>query len=303
LLWNPGYCFIWRNLLVDANIGERQTGECPELSCAGKWKGKRMKWALTMAVVNLAAVCQLDAAILDFTGLGPNNSPIPQTYGDGATWDVTYLTRNGSFGNSAVLDPDLYYWSTGYSGTQDVAWAQSVAEVFIDPQPGFFVTLNSFDLTPWQGGPYTAEYRIYDSNFNLLSSGGPQVLTALQNYPINVSNPDGIRIQFRQSNFIAIDNISFDVAATPPVPEPSSLALFAAGLSSLLIYMRRWNGPRATGLDFRPLPSRVEVQTEFIRMRAEPDGIDLVLALVGNPGVDYVAREDVVAQKEIAVLF
>src|SRR2546422_776174 len=48
--------------------------------------------------------------------------------------------------------------------------------------------------------------------------------------------------------------------------------------------------------------SNVEVQGELVGMRAQPDGIDLVLPLVVDPGLDDVGREDVALEQPVVRL-
>src|SRR4029453_13319890 len=50
-----------------------------------------------------------------------------------------------------------------------------------------------------------------------------------------------------------------------------------------------------------PRRSGGEVQRELVRMRPEPDGVDLVRHLVVDPGLDDVLGEDVALQEEIVV--
>src|SRR5262249_28741088 len=47
----------------------------------------------------------------------------------------------------------------------------------------------------------------------------------------------------------------------------------------------------------------VVVQMKLVRMRAQADGVDLLVALVGEPGLDHVLGEDVAAQQEGVVGF
>src|SRR5262245_35761160 len=46
----------------------------------------------------------------------------------------------------------------------------------------------------------------------------------------------------------------------------------------------------------------VEVEGELVGVRAEADRVDLLLALVPDPGADHVAREHVALQQECVVL-
>jgi len=48
---------------------------------------------------------------------------------------------------------------------------------------------------------------------------------------------------------------------------------------------------------------RVKIQAELVGVRPEADGIDLVLALVGDPGVDHVGGEDIAFEEEVAIAF
>src|SRR2546423_8057916 len=47
----------------------------------------------------------------------------------------------------------------------------------------------------------------------------------------------------------------------------------------------------------------VEVEGELRRMRAEPDEVDLVLALVVDPGADQLLAEDTVLRQELVIGF
>src|SRR4029079_12052607 len=53
--------------------------------------------------------------------------------------------------------------------------------------------------------------------------------------------------------------------------------------------------PRASG-------SAIEVERELRRMRAQPHGVDLVLALVRDPGPDQALVEDAVLREELVVV-
>jgi len=55
-------------------------------------------------------------------------------------------------------------------------------------------------------------------------------------------------------------------------------------------------GPRAVAAGLH-----VVVEAEFERVRAQPEGIDLVGRLVPDPGVDHVGRKHVAPQQEIVV--
>ena len=45
----------------------------------------------------------------------------------------------------------------------------------------------------------------------------------------------------------------------------------------------------------------VVVKSEFVRMWSQPECINFVLSLVGDPGVNHVLREDSALQEEVVV--
>ena len=48
--------------------------------------------------------------------------------------------------------------------------------------------------------------------------------------------------------------------------------------------------------------SLVEVQAELVRVRPQPHGVDFLLRLVPDPGVDHVGGEHVAAEQELVIL-
>src|SRR5690606_5861166 len=65
---------------------------------------------------------------------------------------------------------------------------------------------------------------------------------------------------------------------------------------------RTGTGAKSTGPRFLlRLLSHVEVQREFVRVRAQPDRVDLVLPLERDPGFDQVLGEHTAFQQEVVV--
>src|SRR5580704_3244277 len=63
---------------------------------------------------------------------------------------------------------------------------------------------------------------------------------------------------------------------------------------------------RSTSNPGRPRPGSsldVVVERELIRVRPRADGLDLVLHLVVNPGLDQLFAEDISLQQELVVFF
>lgn len=209
--------------------------------------------ATTLALGMLAAVMYhpahstvltFDGNICNFaTGACANGREILQTYGDQpGVLDVVYY-RNGV----AVLPDPLVFWTTQYSGLVNVAYgtglgAAGTAEIFLDPLPGYSVTLNGFSLGAWPNMDRTSQYTILDADGTPLVSSGP--ITVLGSTPTLVSlaetSSDGIRIQWGPDAYnVAIDNIDFTVTGVGQIPEPATAALLALGLAGLAWGARR----------------------------------------------------------------
>ena len=75
---------------------------------------------------------------------------------------------------------------------------------------------------------------------------------------------------------------------------PKIEAAVLAGVHDL--GLRRTHG-RATGPERRP-GSVVVIQRELVRMRAEAERVDLVIAFIVDPGADQIIREDATFEKE-----
>ena len=166
-----------------------------------------LKHILLTSLLLAAGVAQ--ATALDFTGAGSNSTPIAQTFGDGATWDITYLDVNA---NNSLLN-----WSTGYHNTTGVLWASgndasSWGRITITPTSGNQVTVNTFDLSPYlSNGPS------FGTNWAVYAVGGsaawtPETLTALKTLSPSFTSSAGVVIEWRNSAYnVGIDNINFEV--------------------------------------------------------------------------------------------
>jgi hypothetical protein len=98
-----------------------------------------------------------------------------------------------------------------------------------------------------------------------------------------------------------------DVSAVPNLPE----AIFVDAMSPATFGRRRrisWSMVtlpcKCSGTpEQNRAPLDVIVEMEFVRMRAQPDGIDFAFALVVKPGLDHVSGEHIAAQKEGVIAF
>ena len=63
------------------------------------------------------------------------------------------------------------------------------------------------------------------------------------------------------------------------------------------------NHGRAAGNVWLTPALNIVIEMELVRMRAQPDGIDLLIPLVAEPGFDHVLGENVAAQQKGVIGF
>ncbi|MGB8434240.1 MAG: PEP-CTERM sorting domain-containing protein [Burkholderiales bacterium] len=204
-----------------------------------------------LAVTAALAAIQAHATVLTFDGNicdGPGNSctngrDILQSYGDqpGAL-DVTY-ERNLDIPGTAPLS----FWNTQYSNLVNVAFGAGIsgtgaAEIFLNPEPGYTVTLNGLALGAWPSQNRMSQLTILGGDGTSLFASGPiTVLGATaSSFGFALTHPDGIRIQWGpNAYYVGIDNIDFTLEGLLAIPEPSALALLAIGVAVLAWGTRR----------------------------------------------------------------
>lgn len=185
------------------------------------------------------AICSASSDGSGALALCLNGTHINQAYGDVAgVVDVSYSQPSNS-GES------LRWWDTSYNDLYGVLWADgsdgdSRARIELKPLNGGAVALTSFDFGAFPNntlGTVIDVYAIggatplfhYDSTV-----GAPPTHSSP---PVNVSSPDGLWIEWKNSAFnVGIDNIVFSVQA---VPEPTTWALMLGGLGLLAAAGRR----------------------------------------------------------------
>jgi PEP-CTERM motif len=202
-----------------------------------------------LAVTAALAAIQAHATVLTFDGTicdGPGNictngQEIFQSYGDRPGLDVMYERDLADPG-----DP-LSFWNTQYSNLVNVAFGAGIsgsgtAEIFLNPEPGYTVTLNGLALGAWPNQNRMSQLTILGGDGTTLFASGPiTVLGATaSSFGFALTHPDGIRIQWGpNAYYVGIDNIDFTLEGPQAIPEPSVLALLAIGIAVLAWGTRR----------------------------------------------------------------
>jgi len=209
----------------------------------------------------LVAAANATAALIDFNSGLSNNQSVPQNYG--AVPNVT-IAYGDSIVGTPQADTSLSY---AYGGLQGVIFSVAspsntpldntpITRVRLTADPGYQVTLNSFDLGSYLAAPnnYNVDILVVDqlntplfhfaTGVNGSILGGPTA-----NDPHNTFSPgvtaQSLTLSIYTGNArgnLALDNISYAVAA---VPEPSTVVLLAGGLALFAFVVgRRSRGSR-----------------------------------------------------------
>lgn len=204
---------------------------------------------LALAIPAQANVLTFDGNICNGGSSCGNGSFIDQSYGD-VPGQVDVVYRNVAGGGNPP-PPGLRFWTTDYNDLVNVAWTDggdgaAIAEIFLSPEPGMQVTLNSFDLGAWPDTQRGSQYTIFDGAFNSLLSSGPLTIGIFpgnlhNHFTPNLTSNNGIRIQWGPSAYnVGIDNVNFTVSPIQhsTVPEPATGLLLAGGLGVLAVRRR-----------------------------------------------------------------
>ncbi|MBT6337683.1 MAG: PEP-CTERM sorting domain-containing protein [Desulfobacula sp.] len=135
------------------------------------------------------------------------------------------------------------YWGTGFHQDDVLFVEKNVSSSFINliALSGSEVTLESFDLSAWEGWYFETEFQVYDLSDTvtpfLSSSWKGSSDNGLETFDINLSSNIGIKLVFENDFYNnAVDNIIFSGApdnsnpTVAPVPEPATLLLFGLGI-------------------------------------------------------------------------
>jgi hypothetical protein len=225
-----------------------------------------MKTKILLTVIFLLGLSQSFATVLtfDFNPALANGQQFSQDYGDNVTSvpqaGFTYGTAGG-FTPNVVVDyfgsvagvtgqNNLNFWSTGYDDLSNVAYYAPTGDVdfglTLTAEPGFNVTLSSFDLGYWLSSGTLNELAILDSEGAVLFSQTDVALgggTAIS-FTVNLTD-DALTIRMSSrgqgsaSDNFGIDNIEFSQS---PVPEPATYSLlFGLGVMAFLARRRAYS--------------------------------------------------------------
>lgn len=188
-----------------------------------------------------------------FPGLDPLlrlGAAFDPSYGDAAEVDVDSAIRF-NFGNTAIAnEPVVFYdqymgqgYGTGApSGVAIPLVSGGAAEFSFIPEPGYSVTLASFDIASYPNGatPIQGGFAIYDEDWNLLWNSLEVVVGDVRTLTPDITSDTGLYLQWGYSNDIGVDNIVFEAALSEAtsVPQPAGIALLATGLLGLAGYTR-----------------------------------------------------------------
>lgn len=173
--------------------------------------------------------------------------------GGGATPNV--VTRYGSAGGLV----ELYTWAADFGDLQHVVFAREpiAFELRLIADPGYRVSLGSFDMAGWQNLSFAsiASVSVEDGNGNVLFSqsnvpiAGDAIGPRHTHFAFANLSAGELRIKFDSttngqgvvldSDDVGIDNIRFSQALASNVPEPGSAALLGLGLIGVLGLIRR----------------------------------------------------------------
>lgn len=209
------------------------------------------------------------ATELTFNFGGSDGSIVPQGYGDHVTSlvDLPFLYGGtGGFTPNVVVSYgpaplDVAFWTTDYGDLNGLLYRESdgagILEITLTADPGFNVSLSSFDMAGWPNANYIipsvqvlgpGASTLFQDN-NALIKGtlpNPRHTSFVFGTPLTAQE---VTIRFNSSSLnadetdnIGIDNIVFsqvEVGGAVAAPEPGALALAALGLPALVARVRR----------------------------------------------------------------
>ncbi len=194
---------------------------------------------IVLPTVSFSVTLTFDGNICSFGGTSSclNGRLIGQNYGDiEGQLDIIWDNWLAGVGSS-----NFSFWSTGYSGLENVGYGtgSATAEIFLSPAPGYQVTLQGFDLGAYPNTDRESQVTLLTGLGQELFSSGP--ITVLGSTPsefnFGLTSDEGFRIQFGpEASNVGIDNLEYTVTV---VPLPAAAWLFGSGLLVLISIFRK----------------------------------------------------------------
>jgi hypothetical protein len=240
---------------------------------------KQMRWLAALSASLSLLVAELNGATLIFepaTGTYSDFGTLPQGYGNRIAATVQdgflYSLDGGVTPNVVVVHSSgtlaqIYTWSADYGDLSHIVFAQEpkVFEMDLVADPGYKVTLSSFDMASWPHLNYTINsVQVLNQNSTVLFSQiNPVILGSTSTSPQHTSfdftatgglTGTTIKILFDSTNVdsddVGIDNIKFSQSTVPAVRgdfnrdgivSAADIPVMLAALTDLNVYKSAYN--------------------------------------------------------------
>jgi hypothetical protein len=203
------------------------------------------KLAFLFGMIMLAAPSSANALLISGTPtpFGQPASPTPifgtlLDFDDGTTGTDLLFDRYLAFGITSIsntLGPSLGFHPTSQSAPNYIGtgfpngWDADILVEFTTLQAAVGIGI---------AGPTTLQFELLDASMNVLEGYSLSTTPINTYYFINRLSADTKFLRVA-GDFVAIDDLQFDNVTVPQsIPEPSTLALFGAGLAGLALIRR-----------------------------------------------------------------
>lgn len=176
-----------------------------------------------------------------------NFAPIDQGYGDTALVDISYQSVATPGDQNWVAD--IFYWDNNFGDLQNVAYgglddARGAGQIIFRPIAGYSITFISYDTAGWFNTDRPSQSSLYDLNYNLIALTGAYTAPGTGHTTLSCSGAfctrNGLVFEWGPDAYNGgVDNVTFDVSRTGPIPEPATWALMVGGFGLVGSALRR----------------------------------------------------------------